>query len=65
MGLTPFKIMFALPPCIILDVQAKVIPGFNDCQLLDVLKGVQWAHKLVWPTLHVLYETGPPPARGH
>ena len=60
MGLTPFKIMFALPPCIILDVQAKVIPGFNDCQLLDVLKGVQWAHKHVLPKPHVLYETGPP-----
>jgi hypothetical protein len=46
-------------------MKAEVIAEFEDCQLLDDLEGIQWAHKHVWLKLHILYKTGPPPARCH
>ena len=67
MGFTPFKIMFGSPPPpIILNLQAMVIAEADNRQLLDYdLEGFQWVHKHVLPKLHILYQTGFPPARGH
>ena len=58
MGLTPFKVMFQIssPASIVLNIQAEVIAVFEDCQLLDNLKVVQWAHKHVWPKLCILHK---------
>lgn len=52
-------------PPIVLHTQAEAIPEFDECPLLDYLKGVQWTLKHVWPKLHGVHETGSPPASGH
>lgn len=65
MGLTPFEILFEIPPHIVLNIQAGVTAELECHQLLDDLKGVQWGHKHVWTKLLILYKTSPSPARSH
>lgn len=57
MGLTPYKIMFGIPPPIIPALKPKVLVQFNDQQLLFYLQMLQRAHEQVWPKLRALYET--------
>lgn len=57
MGLTPYKIMFGIPPPIIPALKPKVLVQFNDQQLLFSLQMLQRAHEQVWPKLRALYET--------
>lgn len=60
MGLTPFEIMYGIPPPIIPTLIPKVLAEFDD-QLLFSLQVLQRTHEQVWPKLKALYETGPPP----
>ena len=61
MGLTPYEIMFGIPPPIIPALKPEVLAEFNDQQLLFSLQMLQRAHEQVWPKLKALYETGSPP----
>ncbi|CAD7691788.1 unnamed protein product [Nyctereutes procyonoides] len=61
MGLTPYEIMFGLPPPIIPNLKPEVLAEFDDHQLPFSLQMLQRTHEKVWPKLRALYETGPPP----
>ena len=61
MGLTPYEIMFGLPPPVIPILKLEVLAEFDDHQLLFSLQMLQRTHEQVWPKLRALYETGPPP----
>lgn len=61
MGLTPYEIMFGIPPLIIPTLKPKVLAEFNDQKLLFSLQMLQRAHEQLWTKLRALYETGPPP----
>ena len=61
MGLTPYEIMFGLPPPVIPNLKPEVLAEFDDHQLLFFLQMLQRTREQVWPKLRALYETGPPP----
>ena len=61
MDLTPYEIMFCLPPPVIPNLKPEVLAESDDHQLLFSLKMLQQTHEQVWPKLRALYETGPPP----
>ena len=61
MGLTPYEILFSLPPPVIPNLKPEGLPEFDDHQLLFSLKMLQRTHEQVWPKLRALYETGPLP----
>lgn len=62
MGLTPsFEIMFGTPPPIAPNLWADLLAELDDQDLLNAIRGIEWAHKEVWPKLRALYESGVPP----
>lgn len=61
MGLTPFEIMFGIPPPIIPNLQADLLVELDNHDLLELIRGLRQAHKDVWPKLQALYEAGSPP----
>ena len=60
MGLTPYEIIFSLPPPVIPNLKPEGLAEFDDHQLLFSLQILQQTHEQVWPKLRALYETGPP-----
>ncbi|XP_043416497.1 LOW QUALITY PROTEIN: uncharacterized protein LOC122471687 [Prionailurus bengalensis] len=65
LGLTPFEIMYGVPPPIIPNLQSNVLTEFDDHKLLISLRELQRTHQEVWPRLRAIYETRPPPELHH
>ncbi|XP_058598889.1 uncharacterized protein LOC131519634 [Neofelis nebulosa] len=65
LGLTPFEIMYGVPPPIIPNLQSNVLTEFDDHKLLISLRELQHTHQKVWPRLRAIYENGPPPEPHH
>ena len=65
LGLTPFEIMYGVPPPIIPNLQSNVLTEFNDHKLLISLRELQHIHQEVWSRLRAIYENGPPPEPHH
>ena len=61
LGLTPFEIMYGIPPPIIPNLKAEVLKEIDDQKLLFCLRSLQYSHRDTWKRLKVLYESSPPP----
>ena len=61
LGLTPFEIMYGIPPPIIPNLKAEVLKEIDDQKLLFCLWSLQYSHRDTWKRLKALYESGPPP----
>ncbi|XP_078291610.1 uncharacterized protein LOC144613856 [Panthera onca] len=61
LSFTPYEIMFGRPPPVIPSLRAELIAEFKDQELFLSLRGLQKAHKDIWPRLHPIYEAGPTP----
>lgn len=61
LALTPFEIMYGVPPPILPNLQSNVFTELDDHELLISLRELQRTHQEVWPRLKAIYETGPPP----
>ena len=60
LGLTPFEIMYGIPPPIIPNLKAEVLKETDDQKLLFCLRSFQHSHRDTWKRLKALYESGPP-----
>ena len=63
LGLTPFEIMYGIPPPIIPNLKIEVLKEIDDQRLLFCLRSLQYSHRDTWKKLKALYESGPPPER--
>lgn len=62
MGLTPYEIMFCIPPPIIPNLKPEALAEFDDHQLLFSLQMLQRTHEQVWPKLRASTRLGHPRA---
>ena len=59
--LTPFKIMYGIPPPIIPNLKIEVLKEIDDQRLHFCLRSLQYSHRDTWKRLKAVYESGPPP----
>ena len=65
LGLTPFEIMYGIPPPIIPNLKIEVLKEIDDQRLHFCLRSLQYSHRDTWKRLKALYESGPPPEPHH